>query len=76
MVAGKSFDTVSDTRSLDFEKRVATLYAECFGLIGNCDCTSVVVAKYNDGFVTNGRIEHPFTRYKEIVAVNQSYHGA
>lgn len=75
MIAREGLDAVSYTSPLYFEIGVAALYAEGFCFVGNCDCTSVVITKDYDRFVSDGRIEHPFTRYKEIVTVNQSYHS-
>lgn len=75
MVAGKNFNSVCNTYTLDFEVGVTALYAKCFGFIGNRDCTTVIITENDNRLVAYGGVENPFTRDEEVVAVYEAYHN-
>ena len=55
---------------LYLEKRVTHPDAERFGFIAACNCTTVIVGKYNDRFALQVWPEDPFAGSKEVVAVS------
>ena len=56
------------------EKRLPHPDAQSLALVAPRNDTSVVVGKHHYWLVPQVRTEHPFARYKEIVAVHQPEH--
>lgn len=55
-------------------ERYAHFDAECFGFVGACDDTSVVVGEYDDGFSFEVGVEEALAGDEEIIAVAEGEH--
>ena len=74
-VAARQLDDVAGVGIFpDFEGRTSHGNASGLGFVAAGNDATVVVGKDNDFLPVESRVKHPFTGYKEIIAVNQAVH--